>query len=256
MIVREPVAHPVRHGEDPLADRDVRAGRRGRAAVPPRAARAARRPVRDRGSARRGRRVSPRALPGARDPARRAVDAPWSGSRDEKVVAAPAAPAADPSGAQPWPDVLATVAELQHPGRERIEEALGGRLYCFAGWLVIDVNYSCRPAKVTVADHPRCVSLRFHPSTASRRTSARRASRPGRHEAQDGGLLRTRVTRPRWRERAGLGHRARKTRNGSGSVRCARPAFATATNAVHASFFDVARMRRVAATILAVAIAW
>jgi NADPH:quinone reductase-like Zn-dependent oxidoreductase len=36
----------------------------------------------------------------------------------------------------------------------------------------------------------------------------------------------------------------------------ARPAFATATNAVHASFFDVARMRRVAATILAVAIAW
>jgi hypothetical protein len=32
--------------------------------------------------------------------------------------------------------------------------------------------------------------------------------------------------------------------------------FAIATNAVHASFFDVARMRRVAATILAVAIAW
>jgi hypothetical protein len=36
----------------------------------------------------------------------------------------------------------------------------------------------------------------------------------------------------------------------------ARPAFATATNAVHASFFDVARMRRIVATILAVAIAW
>ena len=43
--------------------------------------------------------------------------------------AAPAAPD------EPWPDALATVAELVHPGLEGVARVMGGPLYFFVGWL-------------------------------------------------------------------------------------------------------------------------